>query len=44
MDPGEMLFQTVLIHCPVSASVVLVFPADVNGQVPDSSHDDVVVL
>jgi hypothetical protein len=26
------------------ASVVLMFPAGVNGQLPDSSHRDVVVL
>jgi len=33
-----------LIHCPVSVSVVLMFPAGVNGQVPDSSYGDVVDL
>jgi hypothetical protein len=44
MVPGEMLFKTALIHCPASASDVLMFPAGVNGQVPDSSHGDVVFL
>jgi hypothetical protein len=44
MVSGEMLFQTVLIHCPVSASVVLKFPAGVNGQVPDSRYGDAVDL
>ena len=44
MDPGEVLFQTVLIHCPVSSSDGLMFPAGVNGLVPDSKHGDIVVL